>query len=363
MAPVFARRPALRRAAAGALLLARLDRAQDDGCLAQRSALVADCDWAQYALDNPDVAASPEFRDDARRHFLGYGFAEGRACPPRDRAADGAEACFYVDHAAGVVAAVPASLAAWADPDPGRFWVSSRVWRVFAAMWDLEGLTLLDVGAGDGSMAEIARRIYKLGAVKGLEFRDPGASTSMYRAGAAWADVELYDALPLPAASETFDVVSCMFVLHHVPRERQPALLAELARVSRDWVLVNEELDADGFRRYNAEHARDTGAPADGYRDETGWRAAFEVAGLDVVASGPAFGADHNARYFALRKRRPPPAACEPPATVDAERTRFLEGMYDGFERGRAAARLPHVRESPDGPLPAPLGHLMANWG
>ena len=175
----------MRRAAAAALLLARLDRAQDDGCLAQRSALVADCDWAQYALDNPDVAASPEFRDDARRHFLGYGFAEGRACPPRDRAADGAEACFYVDHAAGVVAAVPASLAAWADPDPGRFWVSSRVWRVFAAMWDLEGLTLLDVGAGDGSMAEIARRIYKLGAVKGLEFRDPGASTSMYRAGAA----------------------------------------------------------------------------------------------------------------------------------------------------------------------------------
>ena len=53
----------------------------------------------------------------------------------------------------------------------------------------------------------------------------------MYRAGAAWADVELYDALPLPAASETFDVVSCMFALHHVPRERQPGV-AQMRRSS-----------------------------------------------------------------------------------------------------------------------------------
>lgn len=32
--------------------------------------------------------------------------------------------------------------------------------------------------------------------------------------------------------------------------------------------------------------------------------------------------------------------------------------MYAGFERGRHAARLPHVRESPAAPLAAPLLHV-----
>jgi hypothetical protein len=47
-------------------------------------------------------------------------------------------------------------------------------------------------------------------------------------------------------------------------------------------------------------------------------------------------------------------------ATLDDQRRRFLEGMYRGFERGRHAARAPHVREDPAGPAPRRMLSLLA---
>ncbi|MBK7643821.1 MAG: class I SAM-dependent methyltransferase [Planctomycetes bacterium] len=47
------------------------------------------------------------------------------------------------------------------------------------------------------------------------------------------------DALALPFADASFDLVLCMRFLFHVPRELQPRVLAELARVSRRFVAVD----------------------------------------------------------------------------------------------------------------------------
>lgn len=47
------------------------------------------------------------------------------------------------------------------------------------------------------------------------------------------------DALALPFADASFDLVLCMRFLFHVPRELQPGVLAELARVSRRFVAVD----------------------------------------------------------------------------------------------------------------------------
>jgi SAM-dependent methyltransferase len=47
------------------------------------------------------------------------------------------------------------------------------------------------------------------------------------------------DALALPFADASFDLVLCMRFLFHVPRELQPRVLRELARVSRRFVAVD----------------------------------------------------------------------------------------------------------------------------
>jgi len=90
------------------------------------------------------------------------------------------------------------------------------------------------------------------------------------------------------------------------------------------------------------------------FRSRGGWIDFFEGLGLSVVASGPAFDADHPAHFFLLRKARPRRA----PGNVFAQSRDFKSRMYAGFERGRHVARLPHVRESPAAPLAAPLLHV-----
>ncbi|MFB3854950.1 MAG: class I SAM-dependent methyltransferase [Vicinamibacterales bacterium] len=46
------------------------------------------------------------------------------------------------------------------------------------------------------------------------------------------------DAYRLPLASRSFDVVSCLDVVEHVPRELRPGVVSELLRVARDYVIV-----------------------------------------------------------------------------------------------------------------------------
>ena len=351
--------------------------AQDDDCLRERAIVVADCDWDAYGEANPDVARVYP-RDEYRVHYLDFGRSEGRACEPRGGSADLEEACFYADQSRGTVGAVAAALRRWPPADcgggdacaateatdvVGRFWASSRVWRLLAAMTDLEGLTLLDVGCGDGSTGEIARRVYGLASFRGIERRNWGAGNggrTMGKANSPWAETEWYDGPRLPADDGAYDVVTSMYVLHHVPVAEQADLVGELARASRTWVVVCEDLDADGFRLYNQEHADDSATDGYNFRDAAGWLAVFDAAGLDLVAMGPCFDADHPSHYFVLRKRpaRAVAAAREAATTLESERVNFLTRMYAGFERGRDTARLPHVREAPASPRARRLLHL-----
>lgn len=51
--------------------------------------------------------------------------------------------------------------------------------------------------------------------------------------------VRIGDALATGHADRSFDLVLCLDVLEHLPEEDSEAALAELARVSRRWVLLN----------------------------------------------------------------------------------------------------------------------------
>lgn len=99
-------------------------------------------------------------------------------------------------------------------------------------------LTLLDVGTGAGDIPELARRIADRGGVRlltmGLEVTPALAAASRPRSGDAIAG----DALALPFADRSVDIVACSQVLHHFEAADGARLLAEMNRVARVRVIV-----------------------------------------------------------------------------------------------------------------------------
>lgn len=101
-------------------------------------------------------------------------------------------------------------------------------------------VTLLDVGTGLGDVPAAAGR---LAARHGVPLRTMGldAAASLARASLARIDDAVCaDALSLPFASASVDIVICSQVLHHFPPDAAVRLLAELDRVARLRVVVSD---------------------------------------------------------------------------------------------------------------------------
>lgn len=100
--------------------------------------------------------------------------------------------------------------------------------------------TLLDVGTG---LADIPAAARGLAARHGVTLHIVGvdAAESLLRASMPRLDAAACaDALALPFASGSIDVVTCSQVLHHFPPADAVALLAELHRVARLRVIVSD---------------------------------------------------------------------------------------------------------------------------
>jgi 2-polyprenyl-3-methyl-5-hydroxy-6-metoxy-1,4-benzoquinol methylase len=101
-------------------------------------------------------------------------------------------------------------------------------------------LTLLDVGTGAGDIPLRVRREGERHGVEittiGLELNVVLAAACRPRAGEAIAG----DALALPFADRSVDIVTCAQVLHHFDEREAGTLLAELHRVARMRVIVSE---------------------------------------------------------------------------------------------------------------------------
>ena len=98
--------------------------------------------------------------------------------------------------------------------------------------------TLIDVGTGTGDIVPQAQRVF---ATKGLTITAFGVDVSECVACAArsrLAAAIVADGMHLPFASDSADVVVCSQVLHHFGDADARTLIAELHRVSRDWVII-----------------------------------------------------------------------------------------------------------------------------
>jgi len=107
-----------------------------------------------------------------------------------------------------------------------------------AERFDDRALSLLDVGTGLGDIPARARRLAQRYGVPlstvGLERTVPMATAGRARA----MTVCVGDALALPFADRSVDVVTCSQVLHHFPDPEAAHLLREMDRVARRLVIV-----------------------------------------------------------------------------------------------------------------------------
>lgn len=101
-------------------------------------------------------------------------------------------------------------------------------------------VTLLDVGTGLADIpAEARRRAVRAGVelqVLGLD----GAASLLQAARGRLDGAICADALALPLATASVDVVTCSQVLHHFPEPLALQLLRELDRVARERVIVSD---------------------------------------------------------------------------------------------------------------------------
>lgn len=100
--------------------------------------------------------------------------------------------------------------------------------------------TLLDIGTGLGDIpARATRRARK----HGVELHTIGMDIAPDLAAASARKVDAAvcaDALRLPFANDSVDVVTCSQVLHHFPGSRGAALLREMNRVARVRAVVSD---------------------------------------------------------------------------------------------------------------------------
>lgn len=128
-----------------------------------------------------------------------------------------------------------AELLSMLDADDRHWWYRGRR-RVLRAELDRlalpDGAEILDAGCGSGrTMEELAR----YGRVVGVDASETAVLTARSR-GRANVRVATLETLPFPG--DTFDLITCLDVLEHLPDDR--AALAELRRVCRPqgWLVV-----------------------------------------------------------------------------------------------------------------------------
>ena len=98
--------------------------------------------------------------------------------------------------------------------------------------------TLLDVGTG---MGDIPTALGMTATAFGVELRTIGVDYSPFQATLARPHVDHAvsgSALALPFRDDTVDVVTCSQLLHHFFDDEPRRLVAELHRVSRDWIVI-----------------------------------------------------------------------------------------------------------------------------
>ena len=124
-------------------------------------------------------------------------------------------------------------------------------------------MSVLDVGAGGGEVDAFLQSKYKV-KITAIDVTPP--SKNVWRFSKVKFPVKVFDGKHLKFEDNSFDVVLFNSVLHHAAKNT-PSLLKDAARVSRRWILLNEDTsvtdstilskeDIDFIEARNLQHER-----------------------------------------------------------------------------------------------------------
>ena len=99
---------------------------------------------------------------------------------------------------------------------------------------------MLDVGAGSGELLKVAKEYIgtQTSHLVGGELNPRAAGEIASRATEFSVDAVQCNAMQLPFASSSFDVVICSLFMHHLTEEQGVILLNEMARVARQRIIA-----------------------------------------------------------------------------------------------------------------------------
>jgi ubiquinone/menaquinone biosynthesis C-methylase UbiE len=141
-----------------------------------------------------------------------------------------------------------------------------------------KGSKILDLGCGRGITAETFRNYFQA-EILGADIGDQRVVDLPF---------QMINGRNLPFPDNSFDVVLISYVLHHA--ESPMELLKEAKRVSRDKIIVYEDLDEPGIAKFTCWLHKLTykiSAPFQGnsieFYDEEGWEKLFNQIGMKTI--------------------------------------------------------------------------------
>lgn len=141
------------------------------------------------------------------------------------------------------------------------------------------GSTILDVGAGDGQIANLMASHAPDTSVRGIDIMARPTSH---------IPVDIFDGETIPHPDKSFDVVSFVDVLHHTDDPR--ILLKEASRVARKAVVLKDHFAQNGFDHATLRFMDWVGNAPHGvvlpynYASRDQWEAWYDEAGLAIDA-------------------------------------------------------------------------------
>ncbi len=145
-------------------------------------------------------------------------------------------------------------------------------------------VSILDVGAGTGEMAQAISRLRPKVEISG---------TDIYIRPQTFIPVVKYDGYKLPFDDASFDAVITVDVLHHC---NDPiAVLKECARITRKWVVLKDHIANSTYDRKKLMFMDWVGNRAHGvvlhynYLSSSEWEISFDKAKLKIVTKKDAF--------------------------------------------------------------------------
>ena len=158
---------------------------------------------------------------------------------------------------------------------------------------------LIDIGSGDGNLSKYICDNLKIHEYKFYDIVKPEQNTQSISAMLLnhneSQEINIYDGKEIPESDNSYDIVSCIFVLHHTG-ENQIKVIEEMIRISKSYLIILEDLNELQFIERNKLHDKN-GI----FRTNKEWNDLWKKYNLIILEQGYCHNKDKPQYYYLLK--------------------------------------------------------------